>query len=66
MRSTLRKAAIEQANLLVAYLSQTPSAGLDIEFVQTHLDALREYASAAASGPWREVPNVSSNRSTAH
>jgi hypothetical protein len=49
MLKSAHQAAIDQAQLLAAYLHATPSGALDMHFIRRHLDALREFAQAAVT-----------------
>ena len=52
MIKSAHQAALDQAHLLAAYLDATPSTALDMQFIRRHLDALQEFAQAAAiEGP---------------
>jgi hypothetical protein len=47
MIKSAHQAAIDQAQLLAAYLHATPPNALDMHFIRRHLDALQEFAQAA-------------------
>lgn len=47
MVKTAHKSAIDQAELIVNYLSATPSSSIDFTFLQSHIDELTEYAKIA-------------------
>lgn len=47
MPKSARQAAIDQADMLVSYLSITPSDQLDLDFIRRHLETIHEFALAA-------------------
>jgi hypothetical protein len=47
MPKTARQVAIDQADMLVSYLSKTPSDKLDLDFIRLHLETIHEFAQTA-------------------
>lgn len=59
-----QQAAIDQAHLLAAYLTETPASALDLHFIRHHLEALNDFAQAArTSSPLRLWNDASASSS---